>query len=282
METITSHTIKMDMNSSLDKLLKEVGIIQNSETRISDLENKINAYKAENDKLLKKAEGLQSFGFINTPTPRNKVIIDGEISKVSREIESIRNEIREKKWLEETVAKYAIEYPTFKFIPTTTMIQVMKKYDLVLGETCVYSKEIPDLALDILVGFKNKIKQHKFFIDARITKGQLTYFSVRPSESVLGEDKESNYIKSNLKIIAPESHFKNEEFISNGVAIPMFSVNEDTRDYEINLAKLNAEVKANTEVLDPILCLEVDEGYIVLHAWDEEAHIPEIRNTILN
>lgn len=159
---------------------------------------------------------------------------------------------------------------------------VIENFIKLHGDRYDYSKEIPDLALDILVGFKNKIKQHKFFIDARITKGQLTYFSVRPSESVLGEDKQSNYIKSNLKIIAPESHFKNEEFVSNGVAIPMFSVNEDTRDFEINLARLNAEVKSNTEVLDPILCLEVEEGYIVLTAWDEEAYIPEIINTFLN
>ena len=282
METITSETIKMDMNSSLEKLLKEVGIIQNSETRISDLENKIKIYRDENEKLIEKAIDLETLGFINTPTPKNKAIIDEKSTQIALEIKAIRDEINEKKWLEQTIAKYSLEFPSFKFIPTNTMIQVMKKYDLVLGETCVYSKEIPDIALDILKGFKNKIKQHKFFIDSRMAKGALTFFSVRPSESVLGEDKQSNYIKSNLKIIAPESHFKNEVLVSNGVKIPMFFVNEDTREYEINLAKLNAEVKKNTEVLDPILCIQVDEGFIVLAAWDEEAHIPEIRNTILN
>lgn len=291
MEVITSHTIKMDMNSSLERLLKEVGIIQNSETRIKDLESKIEGYKAENAKLLKKAQDLEAFGFTNTPTPKNKGIIDENIANISQEIESLKKEIREKKWLEETVAKYSLEYPTFKFIPTETMIKVMKKYDLILGETCVYAKEIPNQALDILHGFKNKIKQEKYFIDARFssprfnsgeTNPVLTYFSVRKSESVLGYEKKVNYIKSNLKIIAPESHFENRMIQSGSIQIPTFVINEDTREYEINLAKLNAEVKKNTEVLDPILCLEVDEGYIVLHAWDEEAHIPEIKNTILN
>lgn len=281
-EVITSHTIKMDMNSSLERLLEEVGIIHNSETRIKDYEDKIAAYKAENDRLIKKAEDLEKFGFINTPTPKNKAIIDAEIAEVNKKIEALKFEIREKKWLEQTVAKYALEYPTFKFIPSSTMVEIMKKYNLTLGETCMYSKEIPSIALDILNGFKNKIKQEKFFIDSRIVRGQLTYFSVRPSESVLGVDKQSNYIKSNLKIIAPESHFTNWIIESNGIQIPTFIVNEETREYEINMAKLNAEVKKNTEVLDPILCLEVEEGYIVLHAWDEEAYIPEIRNTILN
>jgi hypothetical protein len=282
MEVITSHTIKMDMNSSLEKLLKEVGIVQNSETRIKDYQDKIAAYKAENEKLIKKAEDLKRFGFVNTPTPKNKAIIDDRIAEVDKKIETLKFEIREKKWLEQTVAKYAIEYPTFKFIPTDTMIEIMKKYDLTLGETCMYSKEIPSIALDILNGFKSKIKQEKYFIDSRIVRGQLTYFSVRSSESVLGTEKQTNYIKSNLKIIAPESHFTNWIIESNGIQIPTFVVNEDTREYEINMAKLNAEVKKNTEVLDPILCLEVDEGYIVLHAWDEEAYIPEIKNTILN
>ena len=190
--------------------------------------------------------------------------------------------------MEQTVAKYSLEYPTFKFIPTETMIEVMKKYDLVLGETCVYAKEIPNIALDILAGFTSKIKQKKFFIETKFggrrgnTEQGLTHFSKRHAESILGSDKPFNYIESNLKIIAPESHFQNEIISTNGENIPKFIVNEDTRGFELNMAKLNEMVKKNTEVLDPILCLEVDEGYIVLHAWDEEAHIPEIRNTILN
>lgn len=287
-ETITSHTIKMDMNSSLERLLKEVGIIHNSENRIKDLEEKVEAFKAENEKLLNKAQGLQEFGFINTPTPKNKSIIDSEISKVSDQINELKEEIREKRYLEDTVAKYSLEYPTFKFIPTETMIEIMKKYNLVLGETCIYKKEIPNIALDILAGFTNKIKQKKFFIDAKFANRRtssepvLTYFSKRPAESMLGTEKPFNYIESNLKIIAPESHFENQVIKTNGEDIPKFIVNEDTRGYELNLAKLNEVVKNNAEPLDPILALEVDEGFIVLHAWDEEAHIPEIRNTFLN
>lgn len=281
-EIVTSDTIKLDMNSSLERLLKEVGIVQNTETKIKDLEIKIGTYVAENARLLQKAQDLDSFGFINTPTLKNKEKIDAQIDIINGEIKSLTDEIANKKALEKTVAKYSLEYPSFKFIPSQTMVEIMKKYDLTLGETCVYKKEIPELALDILKGFHSKIKQHKFFIDARHTGDKLTFFSVRPSESVLGVDKKSNYIKSNLKIIAPESHFENRMIQSGGIEIPTFRVNEDTREYEINLAKLNAEVKANTEVLDPILCLEVEEGYIVLHAWDEEAHIPEIKNTILN
>jgi hypothetical protein len=278
------------MNSSLERLLKEVGIVQNSETKIKDLEIKIGTYVAENARLLQKAQDLDSFGFINTPTLKNKEKIDAQIDIINAEIKALKDEITNKKTLEETIAKYAIEYPSFKFIPRKTMIDVMKKYDLVLGETCVYSKEIPNLALDILNGFRKKIKQENYFIDARFSNPRfgsdtgpiLTYFSVRKSESVLGSEKKVNYIKSNLKIIAPESHFENRMIQSGNITIPTFVMNEDTREYEINLAKLNELVRANTEVLDPILCLEVDEGYIVLHAWDEEAHIPEIKNTLLN
>ena len=51
---------------------------------------------------------------------------------------------------------------------------------------------------------------------------------------------------------------------------------------DINIAFVNELAKIEREVLDPIACLEVDGGYIILHAWDEEAHIPEIKNDILN
>ena len=68
---------------------------------------------------------------------------------------------------------------------------------------------------------------------------------------------------------------------SKDLMIPAFVYGED-RIYRFNQEALDKVNKKNIEVLDPIACLEVGLGYIVMCAWDEEADIPEIQNELLN
>ena len=278
---VTSEVIKMDMNHSVEKLLKEVGIVEKSTEQIGELRDKISRFREANASLIKKADNLIDFGFGNTPTARNKAKIEGEVSSLKSRILHLQEKISEHEYLNALDARYKLEFPTYKFIPRGTMIEIMHKYDLILGETCVYGKEIPNYAITIMEMFKKQIQRVEYYIDKRFSRGNLTYFSVRLSESVLGE-KKVNYVKSNLKIIAPESHFVNEMIETNGIRVPQFIVHPETREFEINVDKLNELVRQNTEVLDPILALEVEGGFIVLHAWDEEALIPEIQNPFLN
>ena len=142
--------------------------------------------------------------------------------------------------------------------------------------------------------FKYKIKRKEIFIDIRyrvgivevqegkLDKAQvLNYISVRDAESILGK-KEVNYVQSNLKIIAPKDHYSIQMIKSGSRLIPLFKIDEETRNIIINTEALEEEIKNNQKVLDPILALEVEGGYIILHAWDEEAYIPEIQNPNFN
>ena len=72
---ITSTTIKMDMNHSLEVLLKEIDIIEKSKSSISKIKENIENYKQLNTELLTKAATLEKFGFTSTPTYKNKGIL---------------------------------------------------------------------------------------------------------------------------------------------------------------------------------------------------------------
>lgn len=84
---------------------------------------------------------------------------------------------------------------------------------------------------------------------------------------------------SMLKIIAPISHFTlNEKFKRLDKSI--FKIKDNVICYDISEIKL--ELQRLKEAEDPIACLKVEGGYIILHAWDKEAEIPEIKNSSLN
>ena len=289
---ITSEVIKKDMSKSLERLIQEVGIIEKSKLSIDKIESLITEYKGLNESLLKKANSLEKFGFTNTPTYKNKEVIEGKIKEFNEKIDVLTNEINKKYELDGLIAEYNLEYPSYKFIPKSVMLDVMKKYDLVLSNTCLYGKEIPDYAIEVMEMFKYKVIKKDIFIDVKYRpvftlnsaepqEKLLDYISVRDSDSVLGK-RESNYVESNLKIIAPQDHFNIPIITSGSRRIPLFKMDDNTREIKINTPALEEEIRNNQKVLDPILALEVDGGYIVLHAWDEEAKIPEIQNVNLN
>lgn len=68
--------------------------------------------------------------------------------------------------------------------------------------------------------------------------------------------------------------------------IVLFKVDINTRKFNIdhdalkNLNQHNEEVSKKLD--DPIACLEVEGGYIIIDAWDKEALIPEICRETLN
>ena len=84
---ITSTTIKMDMNHSLEVLLKEIDIIEKSKSSISKIKENIENYKQLNTELLAKAATLEKFGFTSTPTYKNKGIIEDKVKEFNEKIE---------------------------------------------------------------------------------------------------------------------------------------------------------------------------------------------------
>lgn len=66
----------------------------------------------------------------------------------------------------------------------------------------------------------------------------------------------------------PEPRFRNNLMI----AAPTHQMYLNTNEFR------NANGQIDTRVLDPIVCLQVKGGYIVLAAWDEEGKDPRVFN----
>lgn len=313
-KVIDSKHIAGDMMSTLDALLAEAGVKYTKETQVEDLKKKLEAFKAENAVLYKKIKLLKELGFASTPaTVTQKKQLEAREAEVNKEISKLNNEIVKYQTLETDMMGYALKYPGFKFIPTEVMNKVLKKYNLMLGDTHFYSKEIPMEALEIASQFMEEIKKSKKIIDVirrtsswSFSRGSETYH-VRERLASSQEQYRTNAFRamdlerhhydtivttletSCLKIVAPMDHFTIPEIDfrdsdDNTIKVPIVSISERNH-LKIDVDKLNAlaiEKAKKMKILDPILQLEVPGGYIILKAWDKEADIIEIQNETLN
>lgn len=314
-EVIDSKFIQNDIAATFDSVLAEFELNASKETQVEQLEGKLEGFKAENQAVYDKIEKLKAFGFTNTPsaTATLKKLEDKE-AKINAEKSKIQSEIDSANLLQERIANYKLKYPTFKFVDNDTMVSIMKKYDLWLGETSLYCKEIPDRALSIIDGFRDEIEKStekiEFYMDTY--RGMTMHVGVNITPVAIEEKKAKDYTeawylqqeavimsesrrsvfntdyRTKLKMIAPASHFEvvtqkiYDERRREYKECPMYLMNPTTRRFEPTTKMMEEIAKSNREVLDPIACLEVDGGFIILDAWDKEAEIPEIKNQILN
>ena len=155
---------------------------------------------------------------------------------------------------------YSFEYPGLKFIPSAAMSSICKKYGLAVGHVSMYTGTVPDWALKQIEGNKRHISEENYWTydyfrmfwgkigDQVAWTNQVTGFSMWSKDQPTETD-------SNLFIAAPVAEMA---IPSNG------QVQED------------GTIKFRTE--DPIVCLNVKGGYIVLAAWGEEGSDPQVFN----
>lgn len=300
---IDSKHIQKDLKDSLDKLLNESGINYTRQSEIDTLRVNLKSFKEQNDVLYKKINLLKELGFTSTPsTIIQKEKLEQQEKEVQNKIESLQYEIRYYERLDNKYKEYSLKYPTFKFIPTRLMNDILKKYNLFLGDTCFYGKEIPMDALEIASGFTSEINESKYDMEiVKSIQGHSRYhtYNVRKKIENVNSSEDNHFERmmygspdyiiktfslSKLKIVAPMTHFTIPTLEFRGENIPVAKIDKDNY-LKIDINELNAkaiEEAKRLAVLDPILMLEVPEGFIILKAWDEEADIIEIQNEILN
>lgn len=316
-EKIDSKFIQKDLHLTLDKLLAEVGVNISRESKIEELKQKKVEFKEQNEKLYKKISTLNSLGFTSTPSvKKQKEELEKQETVIKEQITKLGEEIKYYEDINEVVAKYSMQYPGYKFIPTAVMTEILKKYNLFLSHTCFYGREIPDDALEIAGYFTSEINESKRTIDVIRTSHSFGYthnVKVRPKPKKMDFDVMSGYDRtyvldprsgrgmhsydtvlhsfgvSKLRIVAPMDHFTIpevdfQEWRGDDVKVPIVKIDKDNC-LRVSVDKLNAKELENAKkraVEDPILCLKVDKGFIVLKAWDKEADIIEIQNPMSN
>lgn len=197
------------------------------------------------------------------------------------------------------VVKYEAEYPGLKFIHSEAMDRVCKKYKLTIGKPSNYTGDIPEWALKTIENNKHLIRtweepirrfavwgtggvdwmqqammdrQQSFEqrmmemwlpVRAQPIISNAARWAMDEAPLIKPEIKETPKPKAptrtlnNLMIVAPNRHMK-------------AGVNEQKKGRRL------------VEVQDPIVCLDVEGGYIVLAAWGEEGSDPAILNPLNN
>ncbi len=277
---------------------------------IENLELKRKQFLKDNESIIEKSRKLDDLGFVQSPTLNlRKKELDTETKNIEKNIKTISDKVKKNKQIIQHHNEYAIKYPSYKFIDKDSMVKVMKQYGLILGDVCMYAKEVPERALDIICRFEKEIKEsetYKFIVcvykGIRLSVSLMryetfSYNSKKELERFLKEktDKHMKEFKdgymdtliegqhkvSKLKIVAPKSHFNVHTVRIDGENIPVADIDENNF-LNIDVKKANKVLKNKRKVLDPIACLKVEGGFIILDAWDKEAEIPEVKNEILN
>lgn len=298
-KTITSKDIKEDIHLTFAEVLEELNVQQSKEGKVDSLKAKLNSFKKENKEIYDKVEKLTRFGFTNTPSASKTLVqLENKESEINREIKNIESQIVKTKEISDLNDLYSKKYPSYKFIDRDTMISIMKKYDLVMGHTFMYAKEIPTKSLSLIDNFSSEIVFKEKNLVETWWRGMSSFSKnyrfenkeLKKEDNFLADKEGKTTIKtfkySNLKMVAPESHFEIPIVLmedGNGyLDVPVFKINKETRMFEEDIKKVLEVEKKRREVLDPIASLEVKGGYIIIDAWDKEAEIPEIKNPKTN
>jgi len=310
--TITFEDIQDSIKEELIKISDKINTIEEEDIKIQELQKQLKAFKNDNKVIYDKIKTLQSVGLTSTPSSVTLLTKLTEKEKfINSKIAEITNKINKLKVINDITKQYLLEYPTFKFIDTESFTNILKKYKLVLGDSSQYCKEIPDNVLTNIVKFKDKIDSSKTYNhivherygssnwrDSRyiLERSSNKYFNIRNDyQDTSSRRVIFTHCKSDLVIAAPLNHFKNEvvslekrfsDRSSKTVDIPVFKVDVNTREFVININALNNLAEHNNEISrqldDPIACLRVKHGFIIIDAWDKEALIPEINRETLN
>ncbi len=303
---ITSKDIKEDIHLTFAEVLEELNVQQSKEGKVDSLKAKLNSFKKENKEIYDKVEKLTRFGFTNTPSASQTLVqLKNKEGEINREINVIENQIKKTKEISDLNDLYGKIYPSYKFIDRDTMISIMKKYDLVMGHTFMYAKEIPTKSLSLIDNFSDEIvfEERNLIASSYVTIPSSDSYEFRSAEPKILDALEKEYKRSmsmhqrerivetfkysNLKMVAPESHFNIPcvdmyDWNDNYLSVPVFKIDEETRMFTEDTEKVSEIEKKRREVLDPIASLEVKGGYIIIDAWDKEADIPEIKNPKTN
>lgn len=185
--------------------------------------------------------------------------------------------VRDREQAEALVAftrRYAEQYPGLKFISEDVMDEVCDRYGLLVGQPGNYTGAIPEWALAQIEANAHHIdvrKEEVFTFNSRFmnlwlrmptfefdekTGAMTTKWEDQKPEPVAEEPKEYRTI-TNLRIAAPKHEME-------------LADDEETDGRNI------------VKVKDPIVCIEVAGGYVVLAAWGEEGRDPQVFNALNN
>lgn len=162
---INSEVIQKEFEAELHELMNKISINVESDSEIESLYEEVKNFNLDNLDLKEKIEKLKSLGLVNTPSVKIKekelqeAIEEKQnlISEKKKEIEFLKSE-------KEMIKHYNLKYSSYKYIPKREFLNILEKYNLVMGEAFMYAKEIPDRAVNIISNFKQEIEDSEVVV----------------------------------------------------------------------------------------------------------------------
>lgn len=186
------------------------------------------------------------------------------------------------KELDDLVDRYSFEYPGLKFVPGNVMSEVCRKYELVCGHVSHYAGEVPEWALKIIEQNRRHIGTEKVYDADLHDEAARKLYEARKDE-----------FGGKLRVLGSRGIFEGG-WHSSGTATlrvppedcmrerPNLYIAAPVADMELDRGQMVQDGEIVQGALDPIVCLKVEGGYIVLVAWGEEGQDPRVFNALNN
>lgn len=239
-----------------EKLLQEANDIINSLPKVN--ESKINVLKA--------------LGF-------------KQVKEVSESVEILNKGAMSKKQIER-VQYYQQNYPFNKFITEDQVETICHKYNLVCGDVDRFKGFVPEKNMNDIVNFKLKTKDQTNYI----VEGPNGIFYInedsfkRPAFKKYIDDDNESYVEfrdSQINIEGGSEKFGEYAKVKKGK--PSLKICAPVKDMDISGLELIEGYKLEKKFIpDPIVLQPVDNGYLILTAWGDEASDPLVVNQNFN
>lgn len=187
----------------------------------------------------------------------------------------------------ETIKMFKRKYPMYKFITDEQVKEICHKYNLVFGEVSLYKGFIPEKNLIEIENFKIK-DEDKPEIIVKSRNGELVGYAkisdVVNSKHLLYQ-KSGVYVEyTNGKINLKGGESKWGEF-SKAYAVKnsnVFQICAPIKDMDMSGMSIKDGYKVYKHIPDPIVLCPVQNGYLIVTAWGDEASDPIVVNEIHN
>lgn len=250
--TITAEAIQRELVSNDDAQLAEAIRLLQAPSPVSE-----------------RARRLERFGFSCS-----------EEAMAASKYDSERRAAEEK---ERVARQYAEQYPGLRFITTENMQAICKKYGLLLGEVRRYKGVVPDWALDRIESCGVQVSYYRISVTEKQLKLPGVITPAEPREIGIVEHGVSQMMNGGgeRKFTA----WTLDEKLGNELAhwpghaqrVSRLMIAAPVSDMALWFYE-RVEVGSLAKPEDPIVCITVEHGYIVLCAWGEEGQDPRVFN----
>lgn len=248
-----------------DKLLQDsLGIL--NECTVKDIE---------------KGKRLRALGFTNAPQVQEAIQIETKMAEAEHTAKLVHY--------------YSMQYPNNKFITNAMILEICNKYNLIFGNIDRYTGFVPEKNLSEIekfkirkddegIGFSNGFffknaviklsqfdsKYYHIFENSVSDKSHYSYQST-DGKDFYGYDKKNIFGKAHLGF---QNHFYlNTENLMICAPLHDMKIGENER------ISTNRTIE---RIPDPVVCKQVDGGYLIVTAWGDEASDEVVVNQKFN